>query len=66
MIMSDEWFDENVFQVVAPRQVIPADLVKVFDDSQAVVLPPWDPLGSVSRSFAVDCESATNSFLSLF
>lgn len=57
MLMSDDWFSANVFQVVAPRQKIPADLVKVFDESTAVVLPPWDPLGSVRRSHSVEMRS---------
>lgn len=46
-IMTPAWFDEYVYQVVVPKQVAPADLVKVLD-SKAVVLPAWDPLGALA------------------
>ncbi|GAA5912688.1 hypothetical protein JCM6882_005762 [Rhodosporidiobolus microsporus] len=48
MLMSDEWFSEYVYQVVADRKVIPRELVEVFDKGEATVLPPWDPMGTLA------------------
>ncbi|GAA5823090.1 hypothetical protein JCM11251_007482 [Rhodosporidiobolus azoricus] len=48
MLMSDEWFSEYVYQVVAHRQVVPKELVEVFDKGEATVLPPWDPMGTLA------------------
>jgi len=45
--MTEAWFDEYVFQVVVPRQLAAADLVKVLD-TEPSVLPPWDPLGALA------------------
>lgn len=41
MLMSDHWFEEHVFQIVADRKKVPAHLVKVFEHGTAVELPPW-------------------------
>ena len=41
MLMSDDWFSEHVFQIVADRARIPAHLVKIFEAGDAVELPPW-------------------------
>ncbi len=53
MTMSDAWFDDNVFQVVAPRHKLPAHLLKVFDQGvdKATVLMPWDPMGARTLLF---------------
>ncbi|KZT39083.1 peptidase C1B, bleomycin hydrolase [Sistotremastrum suecicum HHB10207 ss-3] len=47
-VMSDKWFDEFVYQVVTPRVFAPKNLVDVFDKGDKVVLPPWDPMGSLA------------------
>ena len=48
MLMSDDWFSEHVFQIVADRKRVPAHLVKVFEHGTAVELPPWvRPLSSL-------------------
>lgn len=41
MMMSDDWFSEYVYQVVADRKFISKKLVDVFDKADATVLPPW-------------------------
>lgn len=46
-MMTDSWFDEYVFQVVVPRQLASPSLVRVLD-MEPIVLPPWDPLGSLA------------------
>ncbi|ORY70780.1 peptidase C1B, bleomycin hydrolase [Leucosporidium creatinivorum] len=50
MLMSDDWFSEHVFQVVADRRQVPKELVKIFetDQDKATVLPPWDPMGALA------------------
>ncbi len=46
--MSDRWFDEYMFEVVVARRHLPKRLLKVLD-TEPVVLPPWDPMGSLAR-----------------
>lgn len=41
MLMTDAWFDEYVFQIVADRKWVPKELVKIFEHGKATVLPPW-------------------------
>ncbi|GAA6046938.1 hypothetical protein JCM3770_003439 [Rhodotorula araucariae] len=48
MMMSDDWFSEYVYQVVADRKYIDKKLVDVFDHGEATVLPPWDPMGTLA------------------
>ncbi|KAK4702450.1 bleomycin hydrolase, partial [Phenoliferia sp. Uapishka_3] len=48
MLMSDEWFSEHVFQIVADRRMVPANLVKIFETGTATMLKPWDPMGSLA------------------
>lgn len=45
-VMSEAWFDEFVYQVVVPKKLAPAELVKVYEKGEKVVLPPWDPMVS--------------------
>ncbi|GAA5847860.1 hypothetical protein JCM3766R1_001211 [Sporobolomyces carnicolor] len=48
MCMSDEWFTEHVFQVVAPRNFVDKKLVDLFDNGTPSVLPRWDPMGALA------------------
>ena len=48
IVMSASWFDENVFQIAAPRSHVPSALRKIYDHAEAVELPPWDPLGALA------------------
>ncbi|KAI5115428.1 hypothetical protein M0805_002825 [Coniferiporia weirii] len=47
-VMTDAWFDEFVYQVVVPKALAPRELVKVFENGDSIVLPPWDPMGSLA------------------
>ncbi|TCD71210.1 hypothetical protein EIP91_011688 [Steccherinum ochraceum] len=47
-VMTDKWFDEFVYQVVVPKQIAPKHLVSVYEGSERVVLPAWDPMGSLA------------------
>ncbi len=42
-IMSDEWFDENVYELIVPRKFVPARVMKLFK-LKPILLPPWHPL----------------------
>ena len=43
LVMTDEWFDEYMFRLVAEKKYIPAD-VQAMLNQRPVVLPPWDPM----------------------
>ncbi|KIK67080.1 hypothetical protein GYMLUDRAFT_156805 [Collybiopsis luxurians FD-317 M1] len=45
-VMTDDWFNEFVYQVVVPKSLAPKELVAVFEGGDAKVLPPWDPMVS--------------------
>jgi len=47
-IMTDAWFEEYVYQVIVPKALAPKDLVQVYEAGELVVLPPWDPMGSLA------------------
>jgi len=47
-VMTDRWFDEFVYQVVVSKTLAPKELVKVFESDDRIVLPPWDPMGSLA------------------
>lgn len=48
--MTDEWFEEYVFQIVAPREFVDRDLLAIYDHAphSVKVLPMWDTLGESS------------------
>jgi bleomycin hydrolase len=46
-LMNDSWFAEYMFEIAAPRSYLPADLQKALD-LEPIVLPPWDPMGSLA------------------
>lgn len=50
--MTDDWFSEFVYQIVADRKYISKELLDVFDHGKATVLPPWV---SLCAPFASGC-----------
>jgi bleomycin hydrolase len=46
--MNDSWFDEYVFEIAARRDALPAELRRALD-TEPIVLPAWDPMGSLAR-----------------
>ncbi|HEY2552391.1 MAG TPA: C1 family peptidase [Streptosporangiaceae bacterium] len=46
--MNDSWFDEYVFEIAARRSALPAELQQALDTTP-IVLPAWDPMGSLAR-----------------
>jgi bleomycin hydrolase len=48
-VMSDRWFDEYLFEVVVDKRFVPADVLVALE-TEPIVLPPWDPMGSLARA----------------
>ena len=47
--ISDAWFDEYVYQVVVDKKYLTPQQRDVYENEQATVLAPWDPMGSLAR-----------------
>jgi bleomycin hydrolase len=47
-LMNDSWFDEHMFEIAARKKYLPPKLVKALDE-EPIVLPSWDPMGSLAR-----------------
>ena len=47
--LSDAWFDEYVYQVIVDKGYLTDDERAAYDTEKAVVLEPWDPMGSLAR-----------------
>ena len=43
LIMTDEWFEEYMFRLVVEKKYIPADVLKMLDQTP-ILLPSWDPM----------------------
>ena len=48
-IMSDEWFDQYLYEVVVSKKYLPAELVNEYETQEAKLLPPWDPMGALAK-----------------
>ncbi|MGH8880886.1 MAG: C1 family peptidase, partial [Stackebrandtia sp.] len=46
--MNDSCFGEYVFEIAAGREHLPAELAAGFD-AEPIVLPAWDPMGSLAH-----------------
>lgn len=46
--MSDEWFDEYVYEVMVDRKYLPLNLLEVLE-TEPTVLKPWDPMGALAK-----------------
>ena len=46
--MNDSWFDEYVFEIAAPKSMLPPELLAALDE-EPTVLPAWDPMGALAR-----------------
>ena len=47
LMMTDEWFSEYVYEVVVDKRLVTAEVLDVLKQ-EPVVLPPWDPMGSLA------------------
>lgn len=46
-VMSDQWFDEYMYQVVVNKKYLTREQLDILD-TEAIVLKPWDPMGSLA------------------
>ncbi len=46
-LMNDSWFDEYMFEIAAHRKYLSEELLQAFE-AEPVVLPAWDPMGSLA------------------
>ena len=49
--MNDSWFDEYMFEIAAPSSHL-SDQMREGLNTEPIVLPAWDPMGSLARSDA--------------
>lgn len=49
-LMNDSWFAEYMFEIAVPRNYLPAELQRAWE-LEPIVLPPWDPMGSLANTF---------------
>ena len=47
-VMNDSWFDEHMFEIAARRNRLPPNLRAALD-KEPIVLPAWDPMGSLAE-----------------
>ncbi|MGA2379731.1 MAG: C1 family peptidase [Spirochaetia bacterium] len=47
-VMNDSWFDEHMFEIAARKSRLPA-LLRAALDQAPIVLPAWDPMGSLAE-----------------
>jgi bleomycin hydrolase len=47
-VMNDNWFDEHMFEIAAHKDYLSPELRKALE-IEPIVLPPWDPMGSLAR-----------------
>lgn len=48
ILMTSDWFDEFVFEVVVDKSHVPEEVLAVFQQTP-VVLPAWDPMGTLAQ-----------------
>lgn len=48
-VMTDEWFDEYMYQVVVDKKYLPEAVIKEYE-SEPILLEPWDPMGSLAAA----------------
>jgi bleomycin hydrolase len=50
-LMNDSWFDEYLFEIAARKRSLPAALQAALGEAP-IVLPAWDPMGSLAGAIA--------------
>ena len=48
MVMSSDWFKENVYEVIIDKKYCSQKILDVMD-TEPVMLKPWDPWGFTSK-----------------
>lgn len=47
--ITDDWFDQYVYQVVIDKAYLTDEERAVYDTCEPIVLAPWDPMGSLAK-----------------
>lgn len=47
LIMTADWFKEFVFEIVVDKSIVPKEVLDVFTQTP-IVLPAWDPMGTLA------------------
>ncbi|XP_058799413.1 bleomycin hydrolase isoform X2 [Phymastichus coffea] len=48
LVLTADWFHEFVFEAVIDKKLVPADVLAAFDQ-EPIVLPAWDPMGTLAQ-----------------
>lgn len=48
LLMTTDWFKEFTFEVVVDKKFVPQEVMDVFGQ-EPIVLPAWDPMGTLAR-----------------
>lgn len=48
LLMTKEWFNEFMFEVVVDKKYVPQSVLDVFKQ-EPIVLPAWDPMGTLAN-----------------
>lgn len=48
LVMTVDWFKEYGYEAVVDKKYVSDEIMKVFD-MKPIVLPAWDPMGSLAR-----------------
>ena len=48
-VMTDEWFDEFVYQVVINKKYLSKEQLEMYEQDP-IILKPWDPMGSLAKN----------------
>ncbi|MFQ6610640.1 MAG: C1 family peptidase, partial [Fidelibacterota bacterium] len=46
-IMTDDWFDQYLYEIVIDRHYLPQEIADIYD-REPVKLAPWDPMGALA------------------
>ena len=48
-IMSDDWFDQYLYEVVINKKYLELNVIDIYENQHAKLLPPWDPMGALAK-----------------
>ena len=48
-IMSDDWFDQYLYEVVINKKYLELNVIDLYENQHAKLLPPWDPMGALAK-----------------
>ena len=47
--MSDDWFDQFLYEVVISKKYLEPNIIDLYENQDAKLLPPWDPMGALAK-----------------